>query len=1041
MRHFWIFLLIPVISFGQIDLMKQLKGMRARSLGPAGMSGRVTCIVGEPGSDDVIYVGTASGGLWKSENQGLTWGSIFDDNPVLSIGAMAVGPQNPDLLWVGTGEGNPRNSQTSGAGIYKSLDGGRSWQFMGLKNTRTIHRIYIDPRDENTVYVAAMGSAWGPNKERGVFKTTDGGRTWKKILYNNDLTGCAHLVMDQRNPNKLIAAMWEYERKPWTFNSGGEGSGLYITVDGGKNWKQLGKEDGLPKGKLGRIGLAISPSNPKVVYALVEADKLAMYKSFDGGFKWKKISDKNVGNRPFYYADIYVDPQDENWVYSLWSRVTYSKDGGKTFDYLFPYSKVHPDFHALWMNPKNPDFMIVGNDGGMSISTDHGNTWRSVPNLPVGQFYHINYDMEFPYNVYGGMQDNGSWCGPSSAWKRGGITNDDWQELLFGDGFDVVPYQANSRFGYAMYQGGNVYRYDRQTGQNWRIKPVAPDTIPLRFNWNAAITADPHNKNGLYFGSQHVHYTTDNGQSWKTLSPDLTTNDPEKQKQAESGGLTIDATLAENFTTILSIEPGTLNKDMIWVGTDDGNIQLTRDGGKTWTNFSPGIKNFPKGAWIPQIHASKHKEGEAFVVVNDYRRNNWKPYLYHTTDYGKTWVNIVAGKLKDTYCLSVVQDIKEPDLLFVGTENGLYFSMDHGKTFRLWKNGLPQVSVMDMRIHPRENDLVMGTFGRSIYILDDLTPLRELTKRGGDMFKDTLLLLGERPGYTISYKNFNGTHFAGDEAFRGQGESPNVMINAYIRSDLDTVFDEKGKIHVRILDQKGDTIRYFHTSADTGLHRIRWNMRMDGVRYPSWTKPKEDDVLPSGREVMPGTYTALIKYKKTEKRIEVRVGTDPRKPRTAYNSKEYLDMVDRYDNLVKAARKAFDHLEKTKKLMGLVNQQVALMEDDSLKKKVGKKGKAVMDSVKKIQELFMTPKDFEGYDHFTVRLNNYLGDAAEYLSDPDFMKASGNAGLALKHAEEEVNYIVELVNDFREQTWIPYVEYVNGKEMEWLKPFDPVKIK
>ncbi|MFK7908694.1 MAG: WD40/YVTN/BNR-like repeat-containing protein, partial [Chitinophagales bacterium] len=429
----------PEVQAQKIDIKKQLKGMKMRSIGPAGMSGRVTSIDVDLNNPNTIFIGTASGGVWKSESGGIRWKPIFDDQPLQSIGAVAVDQTSTGIIWAGTGEGNPRNSLNTGKGIYKSLDGGKNWKLMGLEKTKLIHRILIHPTNSDIVYVAALGSAWGENPERGVYKTTDGGTTWNKILSVDAKTGCADLVIDPSNPNKLLAAMWEFGRKPWTFNSGGKGSGLYITFDGGKTWKKQTDKDGLPKGNLGRIGLAIAPSNPKTIYALVEAKKNALYKSTDGGFKWSKIGSKNVGNRPFYYADIFVDPQNENRIYSLHSVVTKSEDGGKTFETLIPYSKVHPDYHAFWVNPSNPKHLMIGNDGGMAISQDRGENWRFVENLPLAQFYHINYDMDLPYHVYGGMQDNGSWIGPAYAWKSGGIRNSDWQELVFGDGFDVVP--------------------------------------------------------------------------------------------------------------------------------------------------------------------------------------------------------------------------------------------------------------------------------------------------------------------------------------------------------------------------------------------------------------------------------------------------------------------------------------------------------------------------------------------------------------------------------------------------------------------------
>ncbi|MCS5625110.1 MAG: hypothetical protein NZ748_04560, partial [Candidatus Marinimicrobia bacterium] len=437
---FILVLISAILSADGLD-MKKFKGMKARSIGPGGMSGRVTAIDVVLSNTDVIYVGTASGGLWKSESGGIKWEPIFDDQKAASIGDVTVDPTNPDVIWVGTGEGNPRNSQSAGFGVYKSIDGGKSWDFKGLGETRNIHRVLINPHNPDEVYVGAQGPAWGESEHRGVYKTSDGGDSWEKILYIDEKTGIGELVMDPRNPDKLIANMWQFRRWPWFFKSGGPSSGMHITFDGGKTWKKRTDKDGLPKGDLGRMGIAIAPSNPKLIYALIESKKNALYKSEDGGFKWKKVSDKKIGGRPFYYAEIYVDPVNENRIYNLHTYVTVSNDGGKTFGSLmtaYGANGVHPDHHAFWGHPTNPNFIIEGNDGGLNFSMDRGKTWRFVENLPVAQFYHINYDMDWPYNVYGGMQDNGSWRGPAYIWRSGGIRNSYWDELAFGDGFDVV---------------------------------------------------------------------------------------------------------------------------------------------------------------------------------------------------------------------------------------------------------------------------------------------------------------------------------------------------------------------------------------------------------------------------------------------------------------------------------------------------------------------------------------------------------------------------------------------------------------------------
>jgi photosystem II stability/assembly factor-like uncharacterized protein len=496
-------------SSAQEFSMELLKNKTPRNIGPGGMSGRVTSIDVVHSNPDIMFSGTASGGLWKSTSGGIKWTPIFENEATASIGAIAIQQSNPSVIWVGTGEGNPRNSLNGGYGIYKSLDGGKNWLLMGLEKTRHIHRVIIHPTNPDIVYAAAIGSPWGEHKERGVYKTINGGETWTKILYTNPKSGAADLVMDPQNPNKLVAAMWEHKRDPWFFSSGGEGSGMYITYDGGETWKQKTSEEGLPSGELGRIGIAIAENKPEIIYALIEANKNGLYKSMDGGDTWKLVSENmdEIGNRPFYYAEIYVDPQNENRLFSIFTYVNVSEDGGKSFNQLMPAygvsNGIHPDHHAWWIHPTNGNFMVDGNDGGMNITKDGGSTWRFIGNLPVAQFYHINVDNDIPYNVYGGMQDNGSWRGPAYIWRSQGIRNSYWQEISFGDGFDVIPDKDDSRYGWTMSQQGFVSRYDWKTGNNYSVRPTHPEPeINLRFNWNAAINIDPNENNTIYFGSQ-----------------------------------------------------------------------------------------------------------------------------------------------------------------------------------------------------------------------------------------------------------------------------------------------------------------------------------------------------------------------------------------------------------------------------------------------------------------------------------------------------------------------------------------------------------
>lgn len=1059
-------LTLPLI--GQKVDVEQLKAMKIRNIGPAGMSGRVTSIDVINNQPNTIYVGTASGGVWKSSSGGIDWTPIFDDQPLASIGALTIQQSNPSVIWVGTGEGNPRNSFNSGEGIYKSIDGGKSWKLMGLEKTRTIHRIIIHPDNPDVVFVAALGSAWGNNKERGVFKTTDGGETWEKVLYINDQTGCADLVIDPSNPNKLVAAMWEHWRKPWFFYSGGEGSGLHITHDGGKTWEKRTAKDGLPKGELGRMGLAIAPSKPNIIYALVEAKVNALYKSTDGGFKWRKVSDKNIGNRPFYYADIFVDPSNENRIFNLYSLVSRSEDGGRTFQTLLPYSGVHPDHHAFWIHPDNPDYIIEGNDGGLNISHDRGETWRFVENLPLAQYYHINYDMEVPYNVYGGMQDNGTWVGPNEVWKSGGIRNYDFQEVYFGDGFDAMPRPDNPRYVYAMSQGGNVGLVDRETGVSEFIKPVHPDGMQLRFNWNAAIAQNPFHDCGIYFGSQFVHKSMDCGKSWEVISPDLTTNDPEKQKQLESGGLTIDATRAENFTTILAIAPSPVDENVIWVGTDDGNLQLTVDGGKNWKNLADRLPNCPKGAWIPQIEVSQNNKGEAYVVVNDYRRNNFEPYAYKTTDMGETWARIADWNKVKGHCMAIVQDPEAPNLLFLGTDYGLYFTIDGGSNWNKWTEGYPSVSTSDLKLHPRELDLVVGTFGRAAWILDDIRPLREMAQSNGKILNKDFVVFDAPHTYLHQNRSYDGVRFTADGHFIGDNAPYGAMFSVWVKEpkkmekeateevskkkkkkkDKDTEEPKEDtkkkstklpkKVTVEIYDASGDKIRTFTRDVKPGLNRFQWYLDRTGVRFPSYREPRKDADEPGGMEVIPGTYKAVMTFGEHKDSTMVEVLLDPKLNISNADMQAKYETMKRLETSVNAATKGFDQLKEAKKTISLVNSSL-VNAPDSVQKEMKKLGKEVSDSLDVLMKLYTQPQGLKGIQRAPKNLNGDIFGAYQYLRSATG-KPSPNAMVALELAEQSTKDTLAKVNEFFKTQWAAYQKKVEAVQMPLFKAVEEIEI-
>ncbi len=1027
-------LLLLFLSFISINIInaqsfdpKWLNTSPARNIGPGGMSGRTTAIDVVHNDPKTIYIGTASGGIWRSKSGGVSWEPIFNDQITASIGSIAIQQSNPDVVWAGTGEGNPRNSLNGGFGIFKSLDGGDTWESMGLEYTRHIHRIIIHPNNPDIIYLAAIGSPWGEHEERGVYKTLNGGETWKKILSGNLNTGAADLIMDPNNPNKLVAALWEHKREPWFFKSGGSNSGLFITIDGGKNWIKKTDEDGLPKGDLGRIGLAFAKNKSKIIYALIESKKNGLYKSNDGGKKWKLINTKpGIGNRPFYYSDLFVDPENENRVYSVFTYVNVSEDGGKSFSELMPAygvnNGVHPDHHAWWIHPEDGDFIIDGNDGGINISRDGGESWRFIGNIPVAQFYHISTDNEFPYNVYGGMQDNGSWRGPAYVWKTQGIRNSYWQEIAFGDGFDVVPDKDNSQYGFAMSQQGNVSRYDWKTGNNYTVRPTHPNPeTRLRFNWNAAIGQDPFDNGTVYFGSQFVHKSLDKGLNWEIISPDLTTNNPEKQKQSESGGLTLDATGAENHCTLIVIEPSPIEKNMLWVSSDDGRVHMTKDGGESWNDVTKGLKGLPKGSWIPQIKASNKNKGEALLIANDYRRFNYEAYAYRTKNYGKTWQRIVDSDDVPTYTLSIVEDIVNPKLLFLGTDDGLYFSLNSGNDWKKFNpKTFPSVSTKDLIIHPREHDLVIGTFGRAAWILDDIKPLRKIAD--DISLTDNLFELFEPPtAYLASIQQPTGSRFGGDALFNGENRKLGARIKYFFNPEFSKSKNaKKDSISLKIFDND-ILIRTIKMKAPDkkGIHVVSWNMDEKGPKYPK-RKIRKNNQEGSGVNVRPGKYKLIMEVGELKDESSIVVKSDPRLTissktiedsyKTGKKLEKFLDVVDKAT--VQLAESLLIAKDFEKSLS--TNDSISYKDQIILSKEIVKKINSVQDlffgKIDKRQGIIRSPKE---------NVLSRIRKAYYYsTSRPNGITTTENT--LIKQAKSELDSSLKKVNVFFNQDWKQY---------------------
>jgi len=826
-------------------------GLRARSIGPAVMGGRIAAIDGTADSPATIYVGAASGGVWKSTDNGTSFKPVFDEH-TQSIGAIAIDKANPSTVWVGTGESWVRNSVSVGTGVYKSTDSGATWTNAGLADSERIARIVVDPKKSDTVFVCATGHAWNANEERGLFRTTDGGKTWKKVLYVDTNTGCADVTIDPQDPAILYAGMWDYRRQPDNFRSGGPGSALYRSNDGGETWKKL--SEGLPKGTLGRIAVAVAPSRPSTVYAIVEAKKTALFRSDDLGEHWREMNDSfNVQVRPFYFANIVVDPKDHNRVYKPGYMLTFSDDGGRTFSgSIMGGGSVHPDHHALWISPRDPNMMLCGTDGGVYQSFDKAQRWRFLNVLPVSQFYHVNYDMRTPYNVFGGLQDNGTWMGPSQM--PGGVTNHAWRTIGGGDGFAVAVDPNDDDIVFVESQGGRIVRVNRATGENKEIYPYAKqDESKLRFNWNTPIYASPTQKGTIYLGSQYLMRSRDRGDSWERISPDLTTNDQSRQKQLESGGLSIDNSSAENHTTLISINESVKNPNVIWTGSDDGNVQVTRDGGKTWTNVTPNLKGIPPRTWVSRVEASHFDENTAYATFDGHRTGDMKTYVQRTRDGGRTWEALPVDDVKG-YAQVIREDLVNPELLFLGTEMGLYISVDGGRNWAQFRENFPSVPVYDVQIHQRDGDAIIATHGRGIYIIDDITPMRALN---GEALAKDVVMLPSRPS-KLNLPAFGGGN-EGDDLFVA-GALDDVASISYYLKKRHIVGDSK----IEIYDANGTLLSTLPAGKRRGINRVDWPMRLKAPKMPAGSAIVFSGGAFTGPRAVEGKYTVkFIKGKET----------------------------------------------------------------------------------------------------------------------------------------------------------------------------------
>jgi len=890
-----------------------LKTFRWRSIGPASMGGRIDDIAVVESNPFTYYVGFATAGVWKTTNNGTTWTPIFDTYPTASVGDLAVSQSDPNIIWVGTGENNNRQSSSFGDGIYKSTDAGKTFTNMGLKESQTISRIVIDPKDNNTVYAAVLGHLFGANAERGIFKTTDGGKTWANVKFIDNDTGFTDIVIDPVDSKTLYAASYQRRRTPWGFNGGGPGSGIWKTTDAGKTWIRL-EGSGLPSGTLGRIGIEVSRSNPNVVYAQIEVGsspgtgagggggggggqrqggqapsaapnpaRSGVWRSDDKGKTWQIMGNNN--NRPMYYSQIRIDPKNDQIIYTCGAPLHKSTDGGKTFRFLTGVS--HSDHHALWINPSNTNHILLGHDGGLNVSYDQGDTWDFIDTMALSQFYAVGVDMRKPYYVYGGLQDNGSWGGPSATRSGAGITNADWFRVAGGDGFYVQVDPTDHNTVYAESQNGRVQRIDLKAGRSVPIWPrsarpqprpqgdaeqgppptpffggpptsnIVPEPPPgeqYRFNWNTPIHISPHNPRTIYVGANKLFKSVDRGDTW-TASADLS-------KQIDRNQLSImsvkgDQAMASkndgvaNYGNITTIAESPALPGLIWAGTDDGNIQVSRDGGVTFTNVAKNIQGIPDTHQVSRVAPSRYDAGTCYVTIDGHRSNDHKPYVFITRDYGQTWTSIV-GNLPAGNVNVIHEDPKSKNLLYVGTEYALFISLDGGKEWKRFMTGLPTVRVDDIMVHPRDNDLIVGTHGRGIHIIDNITPLQQLSDK---VTSADAHLFDLRPGTQWLQDMTVGRYAGGQRRFVGDNPEPGTAISYHLKS---AASDE---IKITISDITGKTVRTLTGTKDAGINRVQWDLRGEPPPRPAGLPQGGGGgggFRPQGRPVDPGTYLVKL---------------------------------------------------------------------------------------------------------------------------------------------------------------------------------------
>jgi len=989
--------------FAAVALAQQVKfdaatvsGLPARNIGSAAMSGRIAAVdAREKDGRITLFVGSASGGVWKSVNGGTTFKPVFDRQSVQSIGAVTIDPSNLGIVWVGTGEAWTRNSVSVGDGIYKSTDGGENWTNMGLKDSEHIAKILVDPADSNSVLACAVGHLWNDNDQRGVFKTSDGGKTWTKVLAGaNPSTGCGMIAASPQAPKTVYASMWDFRRQGWTFRSGGPGSGIFRSTDGGDHWTELNDSNskGLPEKPWGRAALAVAPGKPSVVYAMIESKKSALFRSDDGGQNWNRLdASQFVVWRPFYFANLVVDPKNENKIFKPDAPLLLSVNGGQSFSSV---ANAHGDFHDVWIDPIDPNIVYTGDDGGLWRSEDGGTRWKHQMNLPVSQFYHVSVDNANPYRVYGGLQDNSTWVGDSSY--PGGVTNSRWENVYNGDGFWAFEDTSDPDYIYAEYQGGEIGRVNRHTHEVRSIKPFPNyGEKKLRFNWNTPIHMSPNEKGVIYIGAQYLFRSRDHGQSWDRISPDLTTNDPEKQKQEESGGITVDNSSAEMHTSIYSISESPKNGQIIWVGTDDGNLQVTRDGGKTWTNVVANVPGLEKCSWVSTVEASRFDEATAYATFDRHTFGDMTSYAYKTTDYGRTWTSLNADQNGVRgYAHVIKEDTVDPNLLFLGTEFGLWISVDGGARWGQYKgSNFPAVAVRDIAVQPRESDLVLATHGRGIWVVDEISPLRALTP---DLMAKPAALIAGPPA--IQYFNANGGWAEGDETFNGPSRPTDAFIDFYQKSRH--IF---GDLKIEILDQDGKVVDTVAGAKHRGLNRSTWTMRLKPPIVPPAASALFGAI--QGPRVLPGTYTVRMTKGDQVFTEQLKLVLDPRATYTVEDRKAQFELAMKLDTLLGHMSYAVSAIENVRDSAN--SRGARLPEKDPLRSQLQQLARGCDDLRSKIVATkeggFIT-----GEERIREHVGELYGDVNQYEGRPTDFQVARTDSLARE--------LEDVISDFRKLT-------------------------